>query len=298
MENYKISFIGAGRVGTSLSYLLKSKGYDVIGITSRSISSAEKAATFMGNNISYSNDLFVFVEDSDIVFITTTDDALPYVSEGLSKSCNIKEGQIFIHTSGSMPSKVLKPLQLKGGLIASLHPLQTIANPKEGIKNIMESIFAIEGDEKAYPVITEIVEKLEGKPYYITEDKKPLYHLAAVISCNYFVTLVDIGLKIFSSINIEQDVALDGLLKLVRGTMNNIERLGTKDALTGPIARGDIDTVKGHIRAMKNYMPELINLYEILGEQTVKLALEKGSLKPEEARILRELFAAKIDKVE
>ncbi|GAB4439739.1 MAG: Rossmann-like and DUF2520 domain-containing protein [bacterium] len=291
MDDKKISFIGAGRVGTSLSYLLKAKGYNVIGITSRSISSAERAATFMGNSIAYSNDIFVFVEDSDIVFITTNDDAVPYVAEGMSKNCEIRENQIFLHTSGSLSSSVLKPLKERGGIIASLHPLQTVANPEEGIKNIVGSIFAIEGDERAIPVLKEMVKNLEGVPFHIPEEKKPLYHLAAVIACNYFVTLVDTSLEIFKNISIDEEVGLEGLLKLVHGTMNNMERLGTKNALTGPIARGDIETVRGHLKAMKNFAPELTLLYKVLGDRTIKIAKEKGTLKAEDAKRLKELFS-------
>lgn len=291
MDKNKISFIGAGRVGTSLSYLLKSKGYEVVGITSRNISSAERAATFMGNSISYSNDIFVFVEDSDIVFITTNDDAVTFVAEGMSKNCEIREDQLFLHTSGSLSSSVLKPLKEKGGIIASLHPLQTVANPEEGIKNIMGSIFAIEGDEKALPILKEIVHNLGGIPFHIPEEKKPLYHLAAVIACNYFVTLVDTSLDIFKSINIDEEIGLEGLLRLVHGTMNNMEKLGTKNALTGPIARGDIETVKGHLKAMRNYAPELLLLYKVLGDKTIKIAKEKGTLKTEDAKRLKELFS-------
>jgi len=290
MTKNRVSFIGAGRVGTSLAFLLKTKGYDVIGITSRSIASAERAATFMGNSISYSNDLYVFIEDSDVVFITTNDDAVAYVAEGISRNCQIKEDQIFIHTSGSLPSLVLKPLKDKGGIIASMHPLQTVANPEEGVKNIIGSIFAIEGDEKAFSVINEMVKKLEGVPFHLTEDKKPLYHLAAVIACNYFVTLLDTSLEIFKLINIDEEIGLEGLLKLVHGTMSNVERLGTKNALTGPIARGDIETVKGHIRAIKAFSPELLLLYKVLGDKTIKVATEKGTLKPEDAKKLKELF--------
>ncbi len=291
MEQIKISFIGAGKVGTTLAYLLKNKGYNVIGVTSRNIASAERAATFMGNNISYSNDLYVFIDDSDVVFITTNDDAIGNVANSIIKNCQIKAGQIFIHTSGSLSSSVLKPLKDKGGFIASMHPLQTVANPEEGIKNIMGSIFAIEGDETALPVITEIAKKLDGVPFQITEDKKPLYHLAAVIACNYFVTLLNTSLDIFKIINIDEDIGLEGLLKLVHGTINNVERLGTKNALTGPIARGDIETVKGHLKAMKNFAPELLLLYKVLGDRTIEVALEKGTLKSDDAKKLKDLFS-------
>lgn len=280
----KISFIGAGRVGTALGYLLNNRGYKVVGIASRNLNSAESAAHFIGEDIAASNDLFVFVEESDIVFITTNDDAITHVIQGIAENCQIRDGQIFVHVSGSLPAKVFMPIELKGGLGISIHPLQTIASPIEGIKNILGSLFAIEGNERAFDTASEIVKSLDGTPFFIESEKKPLYHLAAVISCNYFVTLIDTSMKIFENIQIDNEKGLTGLLKLIRGTINNVERLGTKQALTGPIARGDVDTIKDHIKAIKKFMPQLNEFYKILGKMTVDLALEKGSISKSTAK--------------
>jgi predicted short-subunit dehydrogenase-like oxidoreductase (DUF2520 family) len=286
----KIYFIGAGKVGTSLAYLLHQKGYQVIGIASKNLKSAENAVTFISENIPATNDIYIFVEDADIVFITTNDDAIPIIAKDIAEHCEIKKGQIFVHTSGSLPSKVFEPLEKKGGLGISIHPLQTVASPSEGIKNIMGSLFAIEGNKNAYDIAVEIVKSLDGNYFFIESDKKPLYHLAAVISCNYLVTLINISLKLFENVNIDSELGLNGLLKLVRGTVNNIDRVGPKQALTGPIARGDIQTIRDHITSLKRFMPELLQLYKVIGEKTVDVALDKGSIDKETAKKLLDIL--------
>ncbi|MCX7991539.1 MAG: DUF2520 domain-containing protein [Proteobacteria bacterium] len=289
MNRKKISFIGAGKVGTSLAYLLKSKGYEVIGISSRTINSAQRAYEFIGD-ITYSNDIYMFVEDSDVVFITTNDDSIKSVIDGIKENCEIRQGQIFIHTSGSISAEVFSPLEEKGGLGISIHPLQTIANPQEGVKNIIGSLFAIDGNEKAFDYAREIVEDLDGEPFFIESEKKPLYHLSAVIACNYFVTLMNKSVDLFKKIDIDEKMGTEGLIKLVRGTLNNIERLGTENALTGPIARGDINTIQDHIFAMKKHSPETLELYKTLGLYTVEVALKKGSIDKEKAKKINEIL--------
>ncbi|MCX7769862.1 MAG: DUF2520 domain-containing protein [Proteobacteria bacterium] len=286
----KIYFIGAGKVGTSLAYLFNQKGYEIIGIGSRNLKSAEASANFVGNNITATNDILVFVEEADIVFITTNDDAIPFVVQDIANRCEIFEGQIFIHTSGSLPASVFGPLEKKGAFGISIHPLQTVASPSEGVNNLIGSLFAIEGNLKAYDTALELVRALDGQPFFIDSEKKPLYHLAAVIACNYFVTLINTSMKIFENVNIDTEKGLVGLLKLVRGTINNIEKVGPKQALTGPIARGDIHTIEGHIVAMKKYMPELIELYKILGKMTVDIAKEKGTLSESKGKKILEIL--------
>ncbi len=285
----KISFIGAGKVGTSLGYLLKAKGFNVIGIASRSIDSAQKAYEFIGD-ITYSNDIYMFVEDSDIIFITTKDDAITEVIEGIDKNCDIREEQIFIHTSGSISAGVFKPLEVRGAYGLSIHPLQTIATPQEGIKNIIGSLFAVDGNEKAYEVAKEIIDALDGEAFFIESEKKPLYHLSAVIACNYFITLMNTSVKLMKKINIDEKIATEGLIKLIKGTLNNIEKLGTEKALTGPIVRGDITTIKDHLESLKKYAPEIIELYKILGLYTTETAINSGSLDRDKAKKIKELL--------
>lgn len=285
-----ISFIGAGRVGAAVAALLRGAGLRVIGITSRNIGSAERAAKLAGGDVAYSDDICVFVEESDIVIITTVDAAIAGVAREIAEQCEVRRNQVFMHMSGSHQADILAPLRDRGSAVVSMHPLQSIATAEEGIVVLKGSLYAIEGDGPAVECARMLVDALEGRPFLLDRDKKALYHLAAVIACNYFVTIVDTAGTIFERIGIERSEGLPGLLKLVRGTLGNIEKLGTAGALTGPIARGDVETVELHMNAIRAAMPELEELYRVLGAATIDLALQKGTIDIERAKELKSVI--------
>jgi predicted short-subunit dehydrogenase-like oxidoreductase (DUF2520 family) len=168
-----------------------------------------------------------------------------------------------------------------GAWRAVIHPLQSVPGREQGVKNIPGSYFRIEADPEALVAAQDIVRALGG-----TELKMPmwksdrqsaaLYHAGAVAVSNYFVALVDFGLKFYQALGAEKQEALKAVLPLIRGTLGNIEKLGTTAALTGPIARGDAETVKGHLEAMRQRSPELLGLYRTLAKQTIAVAREKG----------------------
>jgi predicted short-subunit dehydrogenase-like oxidoreductase (DUF2520 family) len=107
---------------------------------------------------------------------------------------------------------------------------------------------------------------------------------------NYFVALIDYGLKFYEALGADKKEALKAVLPLIKGTLHNIEALGTPDALTGPIMRGDGETVRDHIVAMQRKAPELAVLYKELARQTVQVAMDKGSIDPQKAGELLKLL--------
>jgi predicted short-subunit dehydrogenase-like oxidoreductase (DUF2520 family) len=117
-----------------------------------------------------------------------------------------------------------------------------------------------------------------------------LYHAGAVAVSNFFVALVDFGLRYYEALGADRKEALKAVLPLIKGTLANIESAGIPDALTGPIMRGDSDTVRGHLEAMTARAPELLSLYRELGRQTVAVAREKNSITPQKAAEIRKLM--------
>jgi predicted short-subunit dehydrogenase-like oxidoreductase (DUF2520 family) len=98
--------------------------------------------------------------------------------------------------------------------------------------------------------------------------------------------VVDFAVMIFESLGMGREDAVKAVMPLIRGTVNNIERVGVPDALTGPIARGDVETVEGHVGILKKRMPEMLRLYSELGRHTVAVGLRKGTLGEEDAHRL------------
>ncbi|KGG81321.1 hypothetical protein Y919_01495 [Caloranaerobacter azorensis H53214] len=265
----KVGFIGAGKVGCTFGKYLKKNGFDVVGYYSRSFKSAQKGAKEI-EGIAFES-LQELLDLTQLIFITTPDDAIKKVADEISEYYDIKKGQIFVHMSGALSSKELVSLKQKGAYIYSLHPLQSFADIKSALESLCFTVFTIEGDKEKIDIIKNILKKCGNRFFTITEELKGLYHASACVVSNYLVTLIDYGLKFYEIMGVDKDLAIEAVYPLIKGTIENIKELGTKRALTGPIKRGDVGTIVKHIDSLQNFAPELLNLYKILGYETVKL---------------------------
>jgi predicted short-subunit dehydrogenase-like oxidoreductase (DUF2520 family) len=279
---HKVAIIGAGVVGTAMGYLLKGKGYPIVGIASRTLKSAQRAREFIGEGDA-SIDIKATSKKADIVFITTPDKVIEDVCNTVASDGGFNSGVFVFHTSGALSSEILRTARDSGANVASIHPLQSLADVREAVKNLPGSYFCIEGDEAALSVAREIVAALNGKELTLKMGKKPLYHAGASIASNFLVATVRFGLELFEAAGIDRQDSLNALMPLIKGTVKNIETLGIPSALTGPISRGDIGVIEGHLKAISDERPAMIRLYTELGRYTVKVALEKGTIGKDEA---------------
>ncbi len=293
MTNKTVAIIGAGRVGSAVGFLLKRAGYTVIAVAARSLASAEKASAFIGAG-EPATDAVKAASNADIVFITTPDGAIKNVCDRIASGGGFKTGSLVVHMSGAHSLDLLGAARTAGALRAVLHPLQSLASREQGIITLPGSYFRIETDPEAQVLAREIVTALGGIELVMPKwspdkDSAALYHAGAVAVSNYFVALVDYGLKFYQALGAEKQEALKAVLPLIRGTLHNIETLGIPYALTGPIARGDVETVRGHIEAMKIKTPELLGLYKELARHTIQLSREKRGITAETAEELLKL---------
>ncbi|MEW6162368.1 MAG: DUF2520 domain-containing protein [Nitrospirota bacterium] len=286
---HRVSIIGAGVVGTAMGYLLKKGGYPIVGIASRTLESAKRAREFIGEGKA-STDLKATAKKANIVFITTPDDMIEDVCNKVASEGGFNPGAIVFHMSGALPSEILRSAKDVGAYVASLHPLQSLAGVREALKNLPGSYFCMEGDEVALSVARKIVDTLRGREIVIRVDKKPLYHAGASVASNFLVTTVGFGLELFNAAGIDRQDSLNALVPLIKGAVKNIENLRIPSALTGPISRGDTGVIEGHLKAILKERPEMVRLYTELGRYTVKIALEKGTLKENDAERINLLF--------
>ncbi|MBE0426543.1 MAG: DUF2520 domain-containing protein [Nitrospirae bacterium] len=286
---HRVSIIGAGAVGTAIGYLLKKSGYLIAGIGSRTAESANKARDFIGDGDA-SIDLITTARKADIVFLTTSDNAIEEVCNSIASGGGFNTGAIVFHTSGALSSEILVSAKRAGANVASLHPLQSLPDVREAVKNLPGSYFCIEGDEAALSVAREIVKAFDGREITLKVDKKPLYHAGAAVVSNFLVATVGLGLDFHEAAGINRKESLNALMPLIKGTVKNIETLGIPSALTGPIARGDSNIIEDHLKAIPKDRQDLIILYSELGRYTVKVALEKGTLKKDSAEKIISLF--------
>ena len=275
----KIGFIGAGTVGIALATLLNQKGYPVAAVSSRTRTSAERLAR-MVKGCRTCEDNQEVADIADLIFITTPDDMIPQIAAEVAW----RQEQSVVHCNGADSTIILQPARKAGARTGVIHPLQTFAGVKEAVDNLPGSTFALEAEEPLLGTLKDMVAILGGKWIELSAGEKALYHVAAVIASNYLVTLVKMSTDLWQKFNIPPAQAIEALLPLLRGTVNNLEKVGLPGCLTGPIARGDAGTVKKHIAILQKEAPALLAAYCELGRQTVPIALAKGNISPEQAQ--------------
>ena len=278
----KTGFIGAGKVGSAMAVGLSRIGYQISAVYSRSFASAERLSALLPDCHACQQPQEV-AAISDMVFITTPDDAIASVAEQI----HWRREQYVLHCSGALSLDVLEPAQRDGAVTGSLHPLQSFAGIDQAVKNLPCSTFALEGREPLLSLLKQIVSLLGGRAIVLKAGDKALYHAAAVFTSNYTVTLLRMAAKLWESFGISQAEAVPALLPLLRGTVDNIESTGLPACLTGPVARGDLDTIRKNLEAISTSCPSLLSVYKEMGYQTIPIAVASGSIDEEKARMLR-----------
>ena len=275
-----VGIVGCGRMGTALARTLKDKGYAIVGVSSLHRTSAQRLADLCG--ISDATDRpWEITRGVDVVFLTTPDGVIETVCESISQQDGFSPAAVVFHCSGAHPSTILSSARKPGALIGSMHPLQSFAsvditqNPFKGIR------VAIEGDSKAVSMAAQMARDLETLPLQILTEGKPLYHAAAVVASNFLVTLMGVAFRLIQQAGIPPEEAFAVLKPLIEGTLVNIDRVGVHQALTGPVVRGDIQTVETHIQAIAETMPELIPFYACLVRHTAVQAAEGNRISPD-----------------
>jgi len=271
MKPRTFAIVGCGKVGVTLAWHLAHIGYLPIGFASRRAASAHAAAESAGGGRVFS-DPWEATVDADLVFITTPDGTIGSVAEGLAEHKGLKRGVVVLHCSGALSSEIIAAVRCCGAYAGSLHPLQSFAAPTFPENPFRGIIMAGEGDAKALDLAREIATGFQAAFLTIETDHKTLYHAAAVVASNYLVTLLAASTQLLGGSGIAPEETLRVILPLVRGTLNNIEKRGVADALTGPIARGDVDTVETHCRKIGQSLPDLLRFYQVLGRYTLPLA--------------------------
>jgi len=282
----KIGFIGAGKVGNTLGQYFIQKQLDVGGYYSRRISTAVKGAERTNSKVF--SKLEELIEQVDMIFITTADDAIAQVVNQIADTKLIRKEHILIHTSGVHSTDVFEQLVHVGCGVYSMHPLQSFADADSAVKRIHKTHFTIEGNGVHLCKITEMFEKINN-PYYMIENKqKELYHAGACVISNYLVTLMSVGFDFIEASGFPKESIYSAFEPLIYSTLENIKDKGPEQSLTGPICRGDMETIKEHMQAIKNSNMEL-EFYKYMGLKTLGM-LEKSNALDENKEAIKKML--------
>ncbi len=261
-----IGFIGAGKVGFSLGRYLSGKGVRIAGYASRRESSALRAAAFTGSKaFSRPEEL---IRQCDCVLLTVPDDAIAKVWNDL-RQADIA-GKIFCHCSGSLSSDIFHGAEERGAGGCSLHPLAAVPDLYHSHTLLADAVFTLEGAPEARDALYRLVSGLGNPVYVLDKAMKTRYHCAAVFVSNFSTALASVGAELFRSCGLEQ---ADGpLFQLMLNNVRSVCEYGVVHALTGPVERGDAQTVGRHLACLS---AEDRQLYALLARKLVRIAAAK-----------------------
>lgn len=282
---------GCGKVGTALGKFLVRVGYRPAGLACKNLSSAKRASEIIGSD-NFSRIPWEITKKADIVFITTPDSAIADTCNDISLHSGFRKNAVALHCSGALPSTILSSAKKCGAFIGSMHPLQSFASVEIEKNPFQDIIISLEGEENAINAARKIATDLGATCFTIQTKAKTLYHASAVAASNYLVTLINLSLELIKTAGISDTDALKALKPLIEGTLSNIEKAGIAKALTGPIARGDIETVKRHLEKIGSNTPGLLDLYKALGFHTIDIAMAGGGLSKEDAQKLKKITSS------
>ena len=263
-----IGFIGCGKVGFSLGKYFQEKGISLSGYYSKFYKDAKEASEFT-NSKAYEN-INDLVKDSSMIFITTPDDSIHEVLQKLS-NFNLTN-KIICHTSGSLTSSILLDINNSDAFAYSIHPIFAFSDKYNSYKNLQNAYFSIEGPENHINELKDFIQSLGNRAFVINKNDKALYHSASVTVSNLVLSLINIGCSYLSQCGLNENEALEALFPLIQNNINNIKANGFINALTGPVERNDLLTVKHHIGAIPS---EDINLYKSLSLKLLALSQKK-----------------------
>jgi predicted short-subunit dehydrogenase-like oxidoreductase (DUF2520 family) len=274
-----VSIIGTGRLGTALVVALAERGYSFQSLVARREQKARKTATLLdGKPQVLAAKHLLSLRPADVFLITVPDDQIAAVAVELS---SLKFQGTALHTSGALSAEVLEPLRKRGWHTGSIHPLVSVSDTDAALAG---AFWSVEGDAVALRTGKAIVRDLDGNSFSIRSEDKPLYHAAAVMVSGNVVALFDVALEMLMECGLDRKTARSILLPLIASTVRSLQAKDTAGALTGTFSRGDVETVKRHLAALKkSELRDALDLYRLLGQRSLKL----GKDHPQITQILK-----------
>src|SRR5882762_5319167 len=288
-EKITLGFIGAGRVGTGLASGFARAGVNVVAIASRKMASAQRLAKRVrGARACAPQEV---ADRADMVLLTVPDDAI----EAVASSVRWRAGSACVHRSGPAHLDVLQKAVADGALAGGFHPLHMFGEAGEPPGALAGCAIALAGPDALVERLERLARVLDAKPLRLPAGGRALYHAAANFSGAFVIALIQEAIALWGKLGIAEADALAALLPLLRGTADNVEKLGAVGGLGSAIARGDASTIRRHLDVLAKEAPDSLEIYRILSLRTIPLALAKGTLKPEAAKEIAALLVSRRD---
>jgi predicted short-subunit dehydrogenase-like oxidoreductase (DUF2520 family) len=284
---FSVGVVGAGRVGAVLAAKLDNAGHHVVAAAGESDASRHRIDTLLpGVTVDKPS---AVARACDLLLLTVPDDMLANVVSVLAASGAIREGQYVVHTSGRHGLAVLEPAAEVGARPIALHPAMTFTGTEIDLDRLSGCVFGLTAGDAERDVATQLVADLGGRPMWVPEEMRTLYHAGLAHGANHLVTLVTEAMELLSAAGAEDPAAT--LRPLLTAALDNALEQGDA-ALTGPIVRGDVNTVRAHLADIAAKAPTTMPSYVALARATLGRAVTDGRVLPIRALKINEVLEA------
>jgi predicted short-subunit dehydrogenase-like oxidoreductase (DUF2520 family) len=279
-----INIIGAGKLGKTLAHLwARTDSYQIGGVITTHPEHTKAAIDFIGQG-SICHQL-KDLPKADLTLIATPDDKIATVCQNLYQEQELPKHHIVFHCSGSLTRHILAHPERKDVLTATIHPIKSFMQPELAVNQFTPTLCALESPPRAESILSHLFQSIGCQIYNITSDKKALYHAGCVFASNYLIAVAHHAFCCFLNSGLEAREAKQFTQTLLSSSLSNLHYADEiKEALTGPLQRGDIDTLSKHLDALNNTDQKLI--YQELGKTLIQLTNHH----PEFQQILRNLL--------
>jgi predicted short-subunit dehydrogenase-like oxidoreductase (DUF2520 family) len=278
-----IAIVGPGNLGSAMAHALSAAGYRVPEIVHRGGTSAKRAralAREIGARAVIAGEARF---NAEVVWICVGDGAIAACAEELAKSAGW-DGKIAFHSSGALSSRELKQLKRRGAAVASVHPMMTfVRNVRPDLRAVT---FAIEGDAAAVRAARRIARDLGGRAVLIDARRKPMYHAFGAFTSPLIVATIAAAEQVARKAGLDQVTARAAIAPILRQTVENYFEHGPAGAFSGPLVRGDVETVRRHLEVLRA-LPEARGAYVALARSAIKTLPVKK--KKDIERLLKDL---------
>ena len=268
----RVTIVGAGNLGAVLAMSLHRAGYVIDQIVFRNNRASRRKATALAKRVeARAVDIAIAAIDAEIVWLCVPDDAIERVARSLAQKAEWK-GRVALHSSGALASDELAALRGRGAEVASVHPMMTfVAGSRQvGSQLLLAGVpFAIEGDAAAVRVGRAIVKKLGGKSYAIRQQNKVTYHAWGTFASPLLTALLATTEHVAVAAGVNRREAKQRMLPILQQTLANYAALDAAASFSGPIVRGDVETIRRHLRVLRK-VPAAEQVYAALAMAAVR----------------------------
>ncbi|GAA3517163.1 Rossmann-like and DUF2520 domain-containing protein [Nocardioides daeguensis] len=282
-----VGVIGAGRVGAVLAAGLRAAGHPVVAAAGESDASRRRAADLLpGVALRKPSDV---AREAELLLLTVPDDMLPNVVKVLADSGALHAGQVVAHTSGRHGLAVLAPAAAVGARVVALHPAMTFTGTAVDLERLHGCVFGLTAGPAERELAESLVADLGGRPTWVPEEMRTLYHAGLAHGANHLVTLVSEAMGLLSAAGVDDPAGT--LRPLLDAALDNALAHGDA-ALTGPIVRGDVRTVAAHLKDISANAPDTVPSYVAMAWATLDRAVTDGRLLPIRAQAIASVLSA------